>query len=386
MKRWPSEKAQSLVTFRTGKLDSNAAEPNGEYPFFTCAQETYRINKYAFDTECVLLAGNNAAGIFPLKYYNGKFNAYQRTYIIEPKETNKINTRYIYESFKLFLKSFEQTSTGATTKFLTMGILNNLWISTPPLPIQRKIAAVLSAYDDLIENNNRRIAILEKMAEELYREWFVRLRFPGHENTKIVKGVPEGWGVKRVEELIVRIPVGKKYDDKSVVEKGNVPVLDQGQSGIIGYHNETPGVVATLEDPIIVFANHTCYKRIIFYPFSAIQNVLPFKTNPNIKSNIYWLQYSTNNLVELSEYRGHWPTFINSKIYYPGYNLANAFGDLIKPKLHTIYYLNLLNTKLSNSRDRLLSRLMSGKIDLEKLDILFPKSMQEELVKTEANV
>jgi type I restriction enzyme S subunit len=71
-------KAKDLVTFKTGKLDSNAAEEGGLYPFFTCSQTTYQINSFAFDTECVLLAGNNAGAIFPLKYYNGKFNAYQR--------------------------------------------------------------------------------------------------------------------------------------------------------------------------------------------------------------------------------------------------------------------------------------------------------------------
>ena len=68
-------KIKDIVTFKTGKLDSNAAENDGKYPFFTCAQQTLRINKHAFDTECVLLAGNNAAGIFPLKYYKGKFDA-----------------------------------------------------------------------------------------------------------------------------------------------------------------------------------------------------------------------------------------------------------------------------------------------------------------------
>jgi type I restriction enzyme S subunit len=81
-------------------------------------------------------------------------------------------------------------------------LIENTNIELPLIPVQRKIAAVLSAYDDLIENNNRRIAILERMAEELYREWFVRLRFPGHEKAKIVKGVPEGWEVKRMGEVL----------------------------------------------------------------------------------------------------------------------------------------------------------------------------------------
>jgi type I restriction enzyme S subunit len=81
---------------KTGKLDSNAAELNGEYPFFTCSPETLRINTFAFDTEAVLLAGNNADGIYPLKYYNGKFNAYQRTYIIESLDDNRLNVKFLY--------------------------------------------------------------------------------------------------------------------------------------------------------------------------------------------------------------------------------------------------------------------------------------------------
>jgi len=102
---------------------------------------------------------------------------------------------------------------------------------------------VLSAYDDLIENNNRRIAFLEKMAEELYREWFVRLRFPGHEKVKIVKGVPEGWAVKKLKE-IVEFAYGKALKEEDRIE-GNYPVI--GSGGIIGYHNAAlvkgPGIV-----------------------------------------------------------------------------------------------------------------------------------------------
>ena len=79
-------KLKEVVSFKTGKLNSNAAKPNGTYPFFTCSQETFKTDTYAFDTECVLLGGNNAAGIYPLKYFCGKFDAYQRTYIIRSIE------------------------------------------------------------------------------------------------------------------------------------------------------------------------------------------------------------------------------------------------------------------------------------------------------------
>ena len=89
-----------IVRMRTGKLDSNAAVEGGEYPFFTCSQQTLKVDKPAYDTEAVLLGGNNAAGVFPLKYYQGEFNAYQRTYIIETLDTNILNTRYLYYALR----------------------------------------------------------------------------------------------------------------------------------------------------------------------------------------------------------------------------------------------------------------------------------------------
>ncbi len=93
------------------------------------------------------------------------------------------------------------SESGHGTKKLDTRVLEEIPIFLPSLPFQKKIAAVLSAYDDLIENNNRRIALLEKMAEEIYREWFVRLRFPGHEGVAFHKGIPEGWQINQLNEL-----------------------------------------------------------------------------------------------------------------------------------------------------------------------------------------
>ena len=199
-------KLGELVTFKTGKLDSNAAVPDGDYPFFTCSQETLRTNTYSFDTECVLLAGNNANGIFPLKYFNGKFDAYQRTYIVRPRDTNVLITKFLYYALRLKLSEFRSFSTGAATKFLTLTILNETEIQAPPLPVQQRIAGILSAYDELIENSQRRIKILESMARSLYREWFVHFRFPGHENhprfASVLGEIPLGWGVKKLSAII----------------------------------------------------------------------------------------------------------------------------------------------------------------------------------------
>jgi type I restriction enzyme S subunit len=91
---WAITNLSDIVDIKTGKLDSNQADENGKYPFFTCAPNPLRINDFSFDTEAILLAGNNADGIFHLNYYRGKFNAYQRTYVITAKNQSKLNLRY----------------------------------------------------------------------------------------------------------------------------------------------------------------------------------------------------------------------------------------------------------------------------------------------------
>jgi type I restriction enzyme S subunit len=204
-KEWQTAKLGDWVTFKTGKLDSNAAVSDGLYPFFTCSQDTLRTNTYSFDTECVLLGGNNANGVFPLKYFHGKFDAYQRTYIVRPRDTKALNTKFLYYALRPKLAELRNISTGAATKFLTLTILDETAIEVPPPSLQIRIASILSTYDELIENNQRRIRILETMARSLYREWFVYFRFPGHEKVRRVPSalgeIPEGWQVKAIEEF-----------------------------------------------------------------------------------------------------------------------------------------------------------------------------------------
>jgi type I restriction enzyme S subunit len=216
---WATVKLGDLVTFQTGKLNSNAAKPKGKYPFFTCSQETFRTNTFSFDTECVLLAGNNANGIYPLKYFSGKFDAYQRTYIVRSVDPRRLTNRFLYYALFPKLEHFRSISTGAATKFLTLTLLRDVTIEKPPIDVQERIADILSVYDDLIENNTRRITILEEMAQLLYREWFVSFRFPGHENVKIVESerglIPLGWEVRPLKELAAFIGRGisPTYDD-----------------------------------------------------------------------------------------------------------------------------------------------------------------------------
>jgi type I restriction enzyme S subunit len=248
----------------------------------------------------------------------------------------------------------------------------------PPAEVQRKIAFILSAYDGLIENNTRRIKILEQMAQAIYREWFVEFRALGVELRKATpeeqkltgKDVfPKGWEVIRVEELVKRVPSGKKYENKTIQSEGKVPVLDQGKSGIIGYHNDEPGVNASEANPVIVFANHTCYQRVIHFPFSAIQNVLPFVPAPQMFRNIYWLHWATKDLIKFNDYRGHWPEFMGKRTICPSPKLAQAFGELVMPIAQLIFKLENRNGNLRRIRDLLLPKLISGEVEVDRIEI-----------------
>ena len=142
----------------TGKLDSNAMVENGRYPFFTCAKESYKIDSYAFDCEALLLAGNNAAGIYDVKHYKGKFNAYQRTYVLR-----LMNEKWSYILFKRQLEDklqyLQSQSKGTNTRYLTLGILNELRFVVPPVAEQEQFAA-------FVEQTNKSKVAVQKALDE----------------------------------------------------------------------------------------------------------------------------------------------------------------------------------------------------------------------------
>ena len=133
--KWERLKWCDVFTTTTGKLDSNEAVKDGKYPFFTCSKEWLWIDKYAFDCEALLLAGNNAAGIYDVKYYKGKFNAYQRTYIL-----TLVNNDWQYPLFKYQLENrlnyLQNQSKGTNTRYLTLGILHTIDFIVPPSDLQ----------------------------------------------------------------------------------------------------------------------------------------------------------------------------------------------------------------------------------------------------------
>jgi type I restriction enzyme S subunit len=166
----------NYVNIKTGKLDANAATENGAYPFFTCAKEIYAIDNYAFDCEAILLAGNNAVGDFNVKHYKGKFNAYQRTYVITIAVEIRLSYRFLYFQMLKSLRQFKEQSVGAGTKFLKLGMIKELEISLPPIAKQIETASML---DSLLEETQRlaslyqqKLTALDDMKKSLLHQAF----------------------------------------------------------------------------------------------------------------------------------------------------------------------------------------------------------------------
>jgi type I restriction enzyme S subunit len=316
---------------------------------------------------------------------------------------------HYYLSQKPIIDYVSNQAIGVTMPNLNTKILLNIPIFLPPLITQRKIAAVLSAYDDLIENNNRRIAILEKMAEELYREWFVRLRFPGHEKVKIVKGVPEGWEVVKAGKYF-NIVKGRSYKSEEIEDYDasdnhrNFITLKNFKRGggfradakkfYCGKFNANQVVsggslVLAVTD---MTQDRAVIGRIARIPVGSIPKSIiscdVVKIDPvDISDSFLYIALRFSSYSEsLKEYANganvlHLKPELASKqeIILPAKDIRDSFDKLIIPIITTHDRLINALDMLSASHDRLLSRLMSGKLDVEDIDIRFPKSMEESI-------
>jgi type I restriction enzyme S subunit len=170
-KKWPSLRLTEIFNFKTGKLDSNAASENGPYPFFTCAREDFRTDTFAFDCEALLLAGNNASADYSVKHFKGKFNAYQRTYVLTLRNLENV---YAYAQKALERKLFDLkfASKGTNTKYLTMGIFDTMKICVPPPSIQRHFAKRKEGIDKVMSRCSASLASMNELQSSIQSRAF----------------------------------------------------------------------------------------------------------------------------------------------------------------------------------------------------------------------
>ena len=278
---------------------------------------------------------------------------------------NKTDTDYVFNLMSMqFIRNLAANSmTGASGRQRAdLGFIKRIKWNFPPLPIQRRIASILSTYDALIQNYKRQIAALQSAASELYKEWFVRFRFPGYKNAKFDNGLPEGWKVERVKNCVNRLPFGQTYKKDELESKGKVIVIDQSEDEYLGFHNYEPSHKASAENPIALFGDHSCKYQLMIKNFSLGENIIPY-TAKNV--DLYYLYFAVYKIVQTEEYKRHWSLFVNKKILIPNNDLQMKFRFFIIPLFKKIEMIKQQITNLTTQRDLLLPRLMSGKLSVE---------------------
>lgn len=254
---------------------------------------------------------------------------------------------------------------GATVNGITLDMLTDIQITLPPLDIQRKIANTMSMYDDLIENNQKQIKLLEEAAQRLYKEWFVDFRFPGYENAKFIDGIPEGWRKYKIDDIF-KIKYGKTLSTSKINKIGKYPVY--GANGVIGYYNEK-----NCNDYVVLITSRGNGSGDV----SRTHDKESFVTNNSFLVNPFNINYRlsyVHQLIKTINFKNictgsAQPQLTNNSIsmlsaVVASDELVGRFcdvGDLLYEKIDNILKQNIL---LTQARDRLLPKLMSGEIEV----------------------
>ncbi|WP_286807353.1 restriction endonuclease subunit S, partial [Marinimicrobium sp. UBA4209] len=400
MNEFSEIKLGSAVTFQRGFDITKAEQSPGIVPIISSSGISSYHNKVKVKAPGVIIGRKGTLGT--VHFIGQDFWPHDTTLWVKDFKGN-IPQFVAYFLRTLRLDNFD---TGSSNPTLNRNHIHKIKILFPEDPVtQRKIAAILTAYDDLIEVNKRRTALLEKMAEELYREWFVRLRFPGYKNTRFVKGVPEGWKMQQIEDAFEF--TGGGTPSKSVPgfwADGTVnwftPSDITGAAGIFCSDSEDrcseEGLARSSARLFPAYSVMMTSRATI----GAIGiNTTPACTNqgfitciPNEKYPLpylyQWLKLARPYFEQLCG-GATFPeltkgTFKKLEILSPTEEVIEAFTERSAPIFTTIENLLEQNQNLTKTRDLLLPRLISGKLSVEDLDIQFPPSMQEVPVEQES--
>lgn len=200
-------KIGDLTKIKTGKLDANASSEDGQYPFFTCSRKPLKISTYSYDCECVLVAGN---GDLNVKYYNGKFDAYQRTYIIEDNGSGKLFLPYLYYFMEGYVGKLRTQAIGGVIKYIKIGNLEDALIELPPIEEQKLIVEILDKIKEILDKRRNEIGKLN----DLIKARFVELFGDPIQN-------PKGYKIHQLSDYIISLTSGSRGWAKYCVDDGN---------------------------------------------------------------------------------------------------------------------------------------------------------------------
>ena len=293
-----------------------------------------------------------------------------------------VDRRYLYQILKseYFRPYFKKYCTGSAQPQLPIMNFSKIELDLPPIETQHRIADILSAYDDLIENNRKQIKLLEEAAQRLYKEWFVDLRFPGHEHTRIVDGVPEGWETYRFSDKVDIMSGGTPKTDNPNYYGGKIPFYTPKDSDGAFFTYKTMTCITEEglnncnsrlypENTIVITARGTVGKTtMLAVPMAMNQSCYAIKSDQ--VNAPYYLFFSLNLEIDALKAMANGgvfntiivKTFDSIHISLPFDNLIYKFETAVSPVMEQIKVKMEENYSLIEARDRLLPKLMSGKV------------------------
>jgi type I restriction enzyme S subunit len=376
------------------------------------SDEYDNFSKYHLKTGDIVLAMDRPWVTSGLKWsyikkHDPKSLLVQRVARIRAKSgLNQTYLRCIISS-KYFTAYIQPIVTGVNVPHISGKQIGDFYFPLPAPNIQKKIAAILSSYDDLIENNQRRITLLEKMAEEIYREWFVRFRFPGYQSAEFEKGIPKGWETDYAHKFFGHVK-GKSYSGNEIfddMQEKSVPFINLKSFNRGGgyrenglkYYTGTYRKEQIVKEGDVVMAvtdmtqNREVVGRVARVPDvgsnGAVVSLDVIKLTPKTISSTFlysYLKYSGFGDFIKGFANGANVLHLNAdlvtqqKIVIPPENLRTKFENLVNPIHEQIGSLSKSIQILEQTRSQLLPRLISGKLSVENLDIQFPPSMCED--------
>lgn len=329
-------KLGNLTKIRTGKLDANASSENGQYPFFTCSREPLKISTYSYDCECVLVAGN---GDLNVKYYNGRFDAYQRTYIIEDNGSGKLYMPYLYYFMEGYIGELRKQAIGGVIKYIKLGNLTDALIKLPSIDEQKAIVDILARARHILNIRKEEIDNLDNLIKARFVELFVGKKYEIVKAGSIIKemrnGVSPSTSGGHFEKVLTLSAITQgKFDDKAwkegfftdcpsaekrITEDDFYICRGNGNKSLVGM-----GVYALENRPDLVFPD-----TVIAAHIDTERMVLPYLwimwQQPEVRKQLESGARTTNGTYKINQ-----KVISEIKIICPPINEQEVFADFVK--------------------------------------------------------
>ncbi len=376
--KWHRVKLGDITRMKYGKMPPADIISEDGFPIFSGYRITGCCKEYLYDEPRVIVVARGVGGTGDVKISPEKCWITNLSIVLDNDE-EKVDKQFLY--YRLGQEPLkEKLNTGAAQAQITIDSLSPYEITIPNISVQQRIASILSTYDDLIENNRRRMALLEDAARQVYQEWFVRLRFPGYEHTRIVDGVPEGWEKKTAFDAIHVLSGG--------TPKTTNPDYWDGDTPFYTPKDATDGIwVMDCERTVTELGLKNCNSKLypketVFISARGTVGKLNMAQRPMAMSQSCYALVGKENLQQTFVYAAMQvavealrqqavgavfdaiivDTFKRISLLVPESRIVRIFDETVRPIFEQVENLTMQNQKLRTARDLLLPKLMSGEI------------------------